>query len=509
MSNSRGIGKIKRITVAALAAILIIPAAVFAQTSTLDIAEVLRLVSEQNAGIQIAEALELQAEALHRQTLADTKPQIDLQLDPVYGYSRGIPARVQYISPPGPEDKTDVSLGLSLTQTLPTAGFASLSLANTTSFTRNPSTVSQNPSATFVLSQPVWVNGKLIDLRQLSAAQKISEVNWKTAAHGSLEARNSNIYIAFNLYAQVIGLRRNIAYLEKSLELADQNLRQVRINLDAGRAAETDLLELEILIGLQREALLDSQYALLQAGQSLADTLGLKDGLASYEFIDSFRTPSLPDDTQVLIAEARTKNPTVRQDRLSVEQAQAQTIMSGRTDAPNLSITLTLLPQYEGAKIIPAVPPEDFAESFSSLFSDGAELDWSISIGLEVPLYNGGKASYREQANGARERIARETLDASLRNVQNTYEALILRQRIIQDRIVLLEKNIQLKIRTAADEEKKLEVGLGTPFRVESARLELLQVQNELWQAQADLFLNTLDLLNLSGRSLEDLLVGL
>jgi len=495
---------------AVLAALLIFPMSAAAQSETLDVGEVLRLVLEQNSSVQIADALERQAEALHRQTLADTKPQIDLLMDPVYGYSTGVLTGLASAAQP-PDGKTDLSLGLSLSQALPTAGIASLSLANTMSLTNypnpDPDTISQNPSATFVLSQPVWVNRKLFDLRQLSAARRVSEINWRKAEDGSLEVRNGNIYAAFSLYTEAIGLRRNISYLEKSLELADQNLRQVRINLDAGRASETDLLELEILIGLQREALLESRYALLQVEQGLAGALGLEMGLADYEYIESFESPALPADTAELVAEARANNPTVRQDRLSVEQAEAQSILSGRNDAPNLSLALTLLPQDRGSS--GGTPPTDFGDSFSSFFSEGTELDWSVAIGLEVPLYNGGKKTYREQANAASERIARETLDASLRDVQNTYEALVLRQSIIRDRIDLLEKNIQLKTRTAADEQRKLEVGLGTPFRVESARLELLQVQNELWQARADLFLNSLDLLNLSGRSLEEVLAGL
>jgi outer membrane protein TolC len=488
---------------AVLSTLFIFPISLSAQSSTLDISEVLKLVLERNAAVQIADALERQAEALHRQTLGDTKPQIDLKMDPAYGYSTGFAASVPYITPPGPESKSDVSLGLSLSQALPTAGIASLSLANTTSFTRDPKTVVQSPSATFVLSQPVWVNKKLFDLSQLSAAKRVSEINWRKAQDDGLKARNGNIYAAFSLYTEVIGLQRNIEYLEKSLELADQNLRQVRINLGAGRASETDLLELEILSGLQREALLESRYALLRAEQALANALGLKAGLSVYEYIESFPAPALPADTAELVAEARTNNPVVRQDRLAVEQAEAQDILSGRTNAPNLSIALTMLPQYEGTT------PTEFSDSFSSFFSEGTELDWSVAIGLEVPLYNGGKRTYREQVNAATERIARETLEASRRDVENTYEALVLRQRIIDDRINLLEKNIELKRRTVADEQRKLEVGLGTSMRVESARLELLKVQNELWQTQADLFLNSLDLLNLSGRSLEKALAAL
>ena len=504
LRNRSFAGKYKIVGVV-LAALLFVPISAAAQSTTLDMEEVLRLVLERNAGVQIADALERQAEALHRQSLADTKPRIDLQMDPLYGYSTGVLTGLEYVPPKPADNKTDVSLGLSLSQALPTAGIASLSLANTMSLTSypdpDPTTISQNPSATFMLSQPVWVNKKLVDLRQLSAARRVSEINWRKATDGSLEARNGNIYAAFGLYTQVIGLRRNIAYLEKSLELADQNLRQVRINLDAGRASETDLLQLEILIGLQREALLENRYSLLQVEQGLANALGLEIGLSSYEFIYTFQAPALPPDTAELVVEARTNNPAVRQDRLSVEQAEAQSILSGRTDAPNLSLALTLLPQYEGA-----TTPTELGESFSSFFSEGTQLDWSLSIGLEVPLYNGGKAAYREQVNSASERIARETLGASLRDVENTYEALILRQSIIQDRIELLEKNIELKTRSAADEQRKLDVGLGTPLRVESARLELLQVENELWQAQADLFLNSLDLLNLSGRSLQEAL---
>jgi outer membrane protein len=476
-----------------LATLLIVSMSAAAQSKTLDVEEVLRLVVEQNSGVQIAEAVKSQAEALYRQTLGDTKPQIDVQLDPLYGYS--------YLSQAGTHS---TSLGLSLSQTLPTGALASLSLANGMSIADGGDPIVQSPAASFVLNQPVWVNRKLLDLRQLSAAKRASEINWRIAEDGSLEARNGNIYAAFSLYTDAIGLRRSIEYLEKSLELADQNLRQVRINLDAGRASETDLLELEILIGLQRETLLESRYALLQVEQNLANTLGLDTGLASYEFIDTFEAPTLPADTAELVAEARTDNPSVRQDRLSVEQAEAQTILSGRTDAPNLSVALTLLPQYKAAAL-----PTTFGESIASFFTDGTTIDWSVSVGVDIPLYTGGKRAYREQANAESERIARETLKASLRDVENTYEALILRQSIIQDRIELLEKSIELKTRTTADEVKKLEVGLGTPLRVESARLELLQVENELWEARADLFLNSLDLLNLSGRSLEKALAAL
>jgi outer membrane protein TolC len=489
---------------AVLTALLIYPMSPAAQSSTLSTSEVLRLVLEQNSGVQIADALERQAEALHRQTLADTKPQVDLQLDPLYGYSTGVLTGLASM-PAAPQNTTELSLGLSLSQALPTAGIASLSLANTMSLSDlpDPDTISQNPSATFVLSQPVWVNRKLFDLHQLAAARRVSEINWKKAEDGSLQARNSNIYIAFSLYTSVIGLKRNIAYLEKSLALADQNLRQVRINMDAGRASETDLLELEFQIGLQRESLLESQYALLQAEQGLVNSLGLERALSSYEYIDSFPSPELPGDVSELVAEARANNPAVRQDRLSLEQAEAQSVLSGRIDAPNLSVALTLLPQYEGQI------PIEFGKSFSSFFSEGTELDWSLAVALEIPLYNGGKRAYREQVNAASERIARETLDASIRDVESTYKAMVLRHGIIQERIELLEKNIELKTRSAADEQRKLEVGLGTPLRVESARLELLRVQNELWQAQADLFLNSLDLLNLSGRPLEKALAGL
>ncbi|MBN2551597.1 MAG: TolC family protein [Spirochaetales bacterium] len=483
---------------AVLAAALIVPASIRAQKALLDVAEVLRLVLEQSSVVQIADALEIQAEALHRQSLADTRPQIDLQLDPLYGYSTGVLTGQTLPT----ETRHYASVGLSLSQALPTAGFASLSLANAMGITSGPDTVMQNPSLSFVLSQPVWVNGRLLDLRQLSAAQRASEINWRKASAGSLGARNGNIYAAFSLYTRAIGLRRTIAYLEKSLELADQNLRQVRINLETGRASETDLLELEILTALQRESLWESRYALLQVEQNLAGTLGLERGLGSYDLIDTFPAPALPADTRVLVAEARSSNPSVSRDRLSLEQVQAQTVLSGRNDAPDLSVALTLLPLYQGST------PAALGDSFSSFFTDGTELDWSLAIGLEIPLYNGGKTAYREQANAAGERVARETLAASLRDVQNTYEALVLRQRIILDRVGLLEKNIQLKTRGVADELKKLEVGLGTPLRVESARLELLQVDNELWQARADLFLNSLDLFNLSGRSLEQVLSG-
>ena len=51
---------------AVLSALLFIPISVIAQSPTLDMKEVLRLVLERNAAVQIADALERQAEALHR-----------------------------------------------------------------------------------------------------------------------------------------------------------------------------------------------------------------------------------------------------------------------------------------------------------------------------------------------------------------------------------------------------------------------------------------------------------
>jgi len=151
--------------------------------------------------------------------------------------------------------------------------------------------------------------------------------------------------------------------------------------------------------------------------------------------------PQLEDDMDMdeMAKRALISNPFIHQERLLIEEKKLDRIIAGMENASSLNLSFSLLPQY----------PEErtnygLSGSFSELFSEDAYLDSTFSIGLNIPLYHGGKKKYQREISLASERIARENLLSCQRSIHHNLEVLFIRMGNLEEKVKLLRDSIIL-----------------------------------------------------------------
>jgi outer membrane protein TolC len=481
--------------------------------------EVVRQVLDQDPRVRAsAEATRL-AYATYHQAVADALPQVrfssSYSLDLVPDWT----GETLVLEPPLPyyEQQQAINQGshslntrLSVSQLLPTSGTLSLSLENTMSVLTAESVstnggpfeavdpqYSQAPTLNLSLNQPLFLNGKLLDMELFPAVLRKARTGYLKEEQGDRDTRNGAISQALELYFSVVNLRRSIANTERALEITEQKLGHAQDNYRLGLLAETDVWEIQVGLGEQKEGLLELRYSLQQAEASLAQSLGRED-LAGLSF--SGGVPELPLDLSPaeLRERALENHPLVRQEILLLQERRDERILAGQRHASNLSLGFGLTPLYPEDRT-----DEGFAGSFSELFGEGASLDYRFSIGLSIPIYEGGKEAYEAQGNRSLEAMAEQNLQLRKKAIVQELSSLELKRQNLEQRVELLQDNAGLLERRTEIERSLLGLGRSTELEVAGRQVEAEAKGNELEQARAELLLTVLKLYALAGEDLQ------
>jgi outer membrane protein TolC len=284
----------------------------------------------------------------------------------------------------------------------------------------------------------------------------------------------------------------------------EDSLEQTRLAQTNGRATENDVLIAQISLDRQKEAILELDYSLKQSERALARLIGLDASLDATKLSEQLPEVAVGQSPAELFAQVASKNPDVIQSRLDVENARVQAIMGGQTYSPSLSMSLSVAPQYGYNR-----PDSNlFGNSFSQLFDtdNGAYTDVTFSVGMQVPVYNGGRSKKDKAALSAGVQIAEANLALKLRTLRDNLDSLFLKQHYLAMKVSLTTANLGLEERRLADKERLLRLSSATDLDVKSARASLAARQNDLWSAKVDEFLSSLDVLSLTGIDLGELI---
>jgi len=455
----------------------------------------------------------------YRSQWAQALPQITLNLDPAYSVNltkypdltldtSGIPYKIVTQS----EDQTNrqIGEGVSITQALPTAGNLSLSLRNNTTISETStggtttSVISQAPKLSLTISQPVFVNDKLIDMELFPASLKSTELPYLKTLQQDVSVRNSVVTQGVSTYLTVVGLRKQLEQMKLYKSVLEESLERSRLAQANGSATENVVWSAELAVDRQAEAILELRYSLLQSERALARSIGSTSTLASTPFSDAIPSIPIKESPNQLFAKVAQENPEVVQGRLDVENARMQSIIGGQTYAPNLMLSLSVSPQYGDNR-----PDSNlFENSISQLFdkSAGAYNDVTFSVGMQVPVYNGGRYKKDKAALDASVRVAETNLASKLGTLRDNLDSLFLKQQYLSEKVSLTEGNLRLEERRLADQNRLLGLSRATDLDVKSAEAELEARRNDLWNVRVDLFLNSLDILSIAGNDLSKLI---
>jgi outer membrane protein TolC len=509
-------------SVSAAVILLAAIAAVFPQSS-LTLADIPALVLSKDSTVNSSVQSSFLAYHAYMGALAQVWPQLDFSTN--YGLQYTPEQQIQSTMTSPPYSVQDITSNdvaghsagarISVSQVLPTAGSLSLVLENQmtastygsqTTETDTETTTSypdpqftQKPKLSVQLTQPIFVNGKLIDFDLFSATMRKAEIGYQKADLSRQSKTNQTLIQAVQLYLQIVQLRKNMAWTEKTIAVAQGNLDVLQKNYELGAVAESDLLDSKIGLQTQREGLLQLRSTLLKTERALAHSIGM-DSLQGVTLGDEVPVLDFPLSSEQAAARAVEAYPLIRQLAIASEESAVDDVLAGQKYASTLTLGFSYSPRYPFTSSPPYLA--DFEHSFTDLYTEGSGSDFVFSAGLNIHLFDGGQAVESKAQTAAAMRVARESLAVQKRTVLDQVETDMLEKSALEGKISLLEESVRLAKMRLATEENLRSLGKSTDLSVDSRRADLEAKQNDLWRARADLLLTVLDLASLTGEDI-------
>ncbi len=339
----------------------------------------------------------------------------------------------------------------------------------------------------FSLAQPLLRNfGREVTEQQILFAIHDREI--------SIQGLRENAFFILaevrDTYFDVLRFRENVAYRQRSVDLASRVLAENRARVEAGVLAPVEILEAEVgLLTRQRELLdaeriyedtLDRLALLVQSPEGIrvaAETLGL---------------PALAPDESRGFQLALERRPDLLRRNQEIERQELQRRLARNRTLP----AVDLVGRYGHRGI---------ADSYGSVLEDVGSADrrnWEIGLNFSYPL--GNREARNDVARTRLQQRSLEALQAQLRDEIRTE---------IRNAIRLLEvseKRVEVTRRGVALAEEKLrtllrrqEVGLATTRQVLEGEEDLALAQTELTASLADYNKAATGYLRVTGQLLE------
>lgn len=464
-------------------------------TGELTLSEVVRRVLESDPGIIVSRNRALQAREQHNLTRAGIRPRVELDVRPYSFDQRRVP-----VPPAAPIETRTHSFGggISLQQPLTTSGAVSAGIDHSVrrvSPEGDPDRWEQVPEIRLGVTQPLFGGNQFMGSRLYRAGLRESEIGTVQADVLHDAARNDAVREVLELYIQTGNLRSAVDLLEETIELLRTQLESAELDRQQGLISDTALLALQVTLNNRREALFSTQLQLAQVEQWLARSIGIDTvhGMDLEPVPGSVEVPRI-DDLDRAIA----NNPRVRAGELTVEQAEQRALLGTARDRPSVSAFARALPVYPAQRD----NPDDFSSSFSDLLDDDAGLEISAGISLTIPLLTERQREYRTRIDELTRRNALVELEDTEQVLVNRMRILTTNRRFLEERLELLDIDIEYEERRVQNERTLLDAGVATALRVREVELDLRSRLNERRRVQAELLLNSLDILNLLGEDL-------
>lgn len=465
----------------------------------INLADLIRATAESNAEIRQAEIRAGIAAIGYESVLESVDPRITASLAPVYGIGtrRGSDfAAIESITdfPPGIETTVTQSagVGVSIEQLLPTSGSLSASAS-----ARLDAIVGEEGDATFALApsvslavvQPLFTAGDLFDGRSRRLAELSSRLSMRRAETGVVAAENRVARRLASLYVQAVAAEKRHRLSERQVALAEQSVATARINAEQGGGPMSEVLRQEVALGAARSTLLQNRTTILELEHELSRLAGQAVSVVSLDD----RLPAVADAAS---GGSTGDSPSVRTQRLALEEASARAELEERTSGATLSVNLALSPRYRDERD----SPDELASAVRDFSGDGAGVDVQFSANLEVPITRRSRLA----AEGAL--LERDLAAAQLEDTERSTAGrirLLQRQRdIAEQRLEILRDEIDFQAGVIAGEEELLDANASTTDRVEALRLQAVALEIQLWQIEAEMLLLDMEIADLTGHNL-------
>ncbi|HEY7862631.1 MAG TPA: TolC family protein [Thermoanaerobaculia bacterium] len=481
----------------ALFLLLLVPVAASAQPAPenvpMSLEEATRRALDKNFDIMMERETLLQAEEATKGTRGVYDPFLAADLlyrqytDPVNSSFSGAPEGGL-----APEQK-GFSLGANLQQYLPTGGLVAV----------GGSASREETDSVFTPLSPAYFTALGVDFRQPFLRDFKSDPNRRAirVADARLEGERARltstvantVAIVEARYWTLLAFRRGVEVLESSVSLADRQLEETKVRVDAGVLARTDIAQPTAELERRRGDLARAKEEVLRSENALKTAILLDphDPLWNQRLVpsDTAPAPRGPADLARAVEEGLARRPELAEARAGVEVALADLELAESEVLPRLDLIAGYASRGMAGRLNPgfdspfgpfAIPPPldgGLGQSWDTLV-DQEFPDARIGVSFSLPLGN-RQASAALATARSLERQARlsetELQQRIVAEVQNAYGALeTARQRLAATRSAREAAETQLFA-----EQERFGVGLSTNFFV-------LTRQNDLTSARVD-----------------------
>lgn len=331
---------------------------------------------------------------------------------------------------------------------------------------------------------------------------KVNLVNLKQARLSSLSSAYELRGVAETLVADVestywdaILAERSIAIYERSLEIAELQIDEVRERVKIGDMAETEFAAAEAEVASRREELIDARSSLVTTRLKIIRLLNIGGAdmwtrpLELTEAPDASTQGSL-DAVEAHVSLGLKQRPDLNQAQLSLQKGELEIVRTRNGLLPKLDLFVRL-------------GNTRYADSFSSM-SDRDGHDREVSVGLQMEYALGHR---EERAAHTRAQLSLEQARMALVNMEQLVQVDIRSAYVEVERTMaqMTASTATRKLREESlrTEQEKFRVGKSTAILVSQAWRDLVASQIAEVRNQVDYRKALLDLYRLEGTLLE------
>lgn len=457
--------------------LLLISTQLYAQDKTLYSKDIIDLLNVNNHSIRISSANKNLAKAIYDQVINSSKPKITFSTD---SYDTPLLSYDNYTTD---TDSYSVSGGITVNQKLPTGGNFNIGIDETFEFNYSDNEdveILQTPGIDLTITQPIFYNNKFIDFKTLNDAHRLSNISYNISKTNETETKNQIIIGVLTSIHSINIMRNSISLLNKSLEIAQNKVVMGKEDRTRGRISSSELLNLELNVAKENEALFNKKYQLTIAEINLERVLGLED-IADINFdLQLFNSSKLEEN---ISADKKGMTTTEYKAALILEQSELTLKQTALLDAVQLSLF--------------------FYSSFEDL-NTNSDLYINFGATINANIWDGGVNKKKLEANQISIEIAEENLKDVKKSIEEDNKVLRAKIELLKEKTLILKANIIYDEQILEREKDLQSIGSSTSLNVEVVELDLLNIERDLENINGELYITILQLAAVNGFNIEE-----
>ncbi|MBO4436464.1 MAG: TolC family protein [Fibrobacter sp.] len=303
------------------------------------------------------------------------------------------------------------------------------------------------------------------------ATVEVNQLKKQSAALATKQTERSIQESVLNAYMSLLAAQENLRTADASVELAQAEFEHYGKLYEAGSITKKDLTQSQSNVLQKQVSQLSAQLSVSTAKTTLRQLLELGDD-AEFDVSAPEATITAPDSLEALPALADLKkavkeqHPGLKSDSVSVRAAKKNTEVAGKGS----SITVTL-----GANSSTGLQAWE-----SGAYGDQLKYGWqnSVSLGINIPIYDGGSTSNKVLLAQVSESEAGLSMQETAKSLENNIEKLYINavSADMQWKAAILQVEAETEALQVAEEQRNAGALTYTDYLTQKNNLEKAQV---------------------------------